>query len=49
MMHKPENTPFVVKQIVELPTPYLSTNIGLEANYRSNVPQNVPTFYGNVS
>jgi hypothetical protein len=49
MMHKLDHTPFVVKQIIELLTPSLSTNIGLEANYRSNVPQNVPILYGHVS
>jgi hypothetical protein len=34
-----------MKQIVKPPIAGLSNNIGLEANYRSNIPQNVPTFH----
>jgi hypothetical protein len=43
------HTPCIVKQIVELPITCLSTNIGLEANYRSNIPQNVSTPHEHVS
>jgi hypothetical protein len=48
-MHKPNHMPCIVKQIVEPPTTCFSTNIGLEVEYRYNLPQNVPTFHGRVS
>jgi hypothetical protein len=38
-----------MKQIVEFPNAWLSTNIGLETNCRSYKPKNVPIPYGHVS
>ncbi len=48
-MHEPSHTLCIVKQIVESPIACLFTYIGLEANYKSNIPQNVPIFHGHVS
>jgi hypothetical protein len=49
MMHEPDHTLCIMKQIVELPNTCLSTNIGLETNCRFYKPQNVPILYGHVS
>ncbi len=49
MMQKPNHTPYIVKQIVKPPIAWLSINTSLEANYRFNIPQNVPTFHLGMS
>ncbi len=46
MIHKLNHTPCIMKQIVQPP---IACNIGLEVNYRLDVPQNVPIFHGHVS
>jgi hypothetical protein len=46
MMHEPSHTLCIVKQTIEPPTTCLSTNIGLEANCRFDIPQDVPTPMG---
>jgi len=46
MIQKLNHMPCIMKQIVQPP---IACNIGLEANYRLDVPQNVPISHGHFS